>query len=98
MMRMKMGDTVKTDLGTLERVTQTESALATAAENFVQRGVLGQSSVPQEAIQAIQQGNIKRDQAYTGTNQNNVGYYLEPGLKFIVPQLTPFSNMFHAAR
>lgn len=98
---MGVPNTITTGLGVLEPVVDNSQQALQQAENFVQRGIMGGTSLPEEALAAIREGNrtalaqgagVQRDQAYTGSNAGNVGYYLEPGLKFIIPLLTPFSN------
>ncbi len=97
-----MGKTIHTELGVLEEIDNSQDAQALQqAQQFMNTGYV-QRSISQEALDALRQANspqgdqagsgVQRDQAYTGNNANNVGYYLEPGLKFIIPLLTPFSN------
>lgn len=50
-------------------------------------------SLTAETIQALQQGQLSRDQQYIGNNADWTGYYLEPLAKFVVPFDTPFRNM-----
>lgn len=66
-------------------------------ENFVKRvaasakrGVVG---LNEATINALQKGDLTRDQAYVGSNAQWTGYYLEPEAKFIVPLDTPVRNI-----
>lgn len=46
-----------------------------------------------ETINALQQGQLQRDQQYVGANADWTSYYLEPLAKRVYPFNTPFRNM-----
>lgn len=57
-------------------------------------GLLQRSpTIPRETIETIMKSPITRAEPYGGNNTGFVGYILEDGAKFIIPQLTPFLNM-----
>lgn len=51
------------------------------------------ASMNMETINLLATGQITRDQAFIGNNANFTGYYLEPGAKYVIPQMTPLRNM-----
>lgn len=69
------------------------------SDEFVRRNVINtpasmiERSMSEETILALQEGQLKRDQQYVGSNADWTGYYLEPLAKFIMPFDTPFRNM-----
>lgn len=46
-----------------------------------------------QTLQALQSGEITRDQQFVGNNSQFTGYYLEPAAKYVIPQYTPLRNM-----
>lgn len=46
-----------------------------------------------KTLTALAQGEITREQVFTGNNANFTGYYLEPAAKYVIPQYTPLRNM-----
>src|SRR2546423_7276976 len=51
------------------------------------------NEVSQQTIDAVKEATFGRDETYNGNNSGFVGYYLEPGAKYVTPQLTPLRNM-----
>lgn len=66
-------------------------------ENFVKRVAAsakrGMVGLNEQTLNALQEGELTRDQAYVGSNSQWTGYYLEPEAKFIVPLDTPVRNI-----
>lgn len=69
------------------------------SDEFIRRNVINtpasmiERSMSADTIQALQEGQLQRDQQYIGSNADWTGYYLEPLAKFVVPFDTPFRNM-----
>ncbi len=81
----------------LRRNAQIYSSGEQLPEDFVnrikasaKRGIVG---LNEQTINALQEGELTRDQAYVGSNAQWTGYYLEPEAKFIVPLDTPVRNI-----
>jgi hypothetical protein len=94
-------EVIQTSHGIVEQgMVQNSEKLADQANAFthsVTRGSLdgtsSRNAVSPEAVNAIMEAKVKRDESYGGANTLFTGYYLEEGAKFVIPLLTPLRNM-----
>lgn len=95
-----MGKLVQTSHGIFEEINETQAQeierLASQANAFTRSGILSaaERGINQQTVEAVQKAStVQRDQSYSGNNAGFVGYILEDGAKFVIPQLTPVRNM-----
>lgn len=93
-----MGKVIQNERGVFEEVTQEqlnadESAAAIASARSFARGA-AMSGISAETIEMVAgsreaYNQFQRDQGYPGNNQQNIGYMLEEGAKYLTNRLTP---------
>lgn len=76
-----------------ERLADAANAFSNIAGRASLEGTSTRNAVSSDAVNAIMEANVKRDESYAGSNTLFTGYYLEDGAKFVIPQLTPLLNM-----